>query len=168
MRELETFNVMSNAGNPTAVITRPDNATTYTALDVVGGASTSILTFDNVIMQKGEHFIIMGIWMKLSVASIPSGMDAFRLHLYNAPPTNIADNAAYNLPAADLAKYLGWIDLSKPTDLGDNLFTQNNNINFKRKLASTSDTIYGLLQTMGAYTPTNLAVKTIGLESVGV
>lgn len=165
--DMNTIKVMSNEGNPTATITRPDNATPYTALDVVGGASTSILTFSNVIPTKGTGFIIMCAWMKIAVSAIPSGMGSFRLHLYNASPTNIADNAAFNIPAADLAKYLGYIELNKPEGMGDNLFSQKENINFKRKLATASNALYGILQTVGAYTPSALVIKTVGLEPVG-
>jgi len=150
-----------------ASVTRPDNATPYTALDVVGGASSSILTFSDILPVSGAGFIMMNAWMKIAVNAVPSGMSSFRLHLYNASPTNIADNAAFNLPAGDLAKYLGYITLSTPTDLGDNIFTQLENINFKRKLAAASTTIYGMLQTVGGWTPPSLAVLTAGLETVG-
>lgn len=167
--DMNTMKVVSNEGNPTSTITRPNDTTTaYAAGDVIGGGTTSILTFSNVLPTKGAGFIIMCAWMKIVVSAVPSGMSSFRLHLYNASPTNIADNAAFNLPSADLAKYLGYITFNTPTDLGDSLFTQSENINFKRKLASTSNTLYGILQTVWGYTPTSACVKTVGLETVGV
>lgn len=169
--DMNTIKVVSNEGNPTATITRPDNATPYTALDIVGGASTSILTFSNVLPTKGTGFIIMNAWLKIAVSAIPSGMSSFRLHLYNASPTNIADNATFNLPAGDLAKYLGYLTFSissTTSDLGDNLFTQLENINWKRNLANASNILYGMLQTVVGYTPTALSVYTLGLEPVGV
>lgn len=104
--------------------------------------------------------------MRIDAAAIPAGMSTFRLHLYNAAPTAIADNAAYNLPAGDRAKYLGYISLSTPVDLGATLWAQDDNINFSGKLAATS--LYGILQTVGAYAPTAECVKTIALNVVEV
>jgi hypothetical protein len=167
MRDLGTVKVISNEGNPTAIITRPNNTTAYDAGDIIGGNSSSILTFSNVLPTKGVGFIVICAWMKIAVNAVPVGMSSFRLHIYNASPTNIADGVAFNLATADLAKYLGYITLSTPTDFGDNLFTQIENINFKRTLATTSNSIYGMLQTVGAFTPSAQAVKTIGLEVAG-
>jgi hypothetical protein len=44
----------------------------------------------------------------------------YRLHLYDAAPDAILDNAAWDLPAVgnDRSKYLGFIDIVLPADLG--------------------------------------------------
>lgn len=164
--DLKTVKVVRNEGNPTSVITRPDNTTAYDAGDVVGGTS-SILTFSSVLPTKGVGFIILSAYLKIPINAVPTGMDKFMLHLYNASPTNIADGSAFNLPAGDLAKYLGYVEFAKPIDLGDNLFSQVDNINFSRKLATDSNTLYGMLQTVGPYSPTAEVVMTVGLEAVG-
>jgi hypothetical protein len=95
-------------------------------------------------------------------------MSGFRLHLYNSAPTAILDNSAFNIPVADRSKYIGYIDFDTPSDLGDTLFTQALNVNLFATLATGSTTLYGILQTIGGYTPTSATVKTVNLTVVGV
>lgn len=168
-----TFNIAdamsAQAGkNASDTITRPDNTTPYSINDVVSTAAGEILTFANISNEAGSEVFINSVNMMLAVAAIPAGMGNFRLHLYNAAPTAIADNAAYNLPAADRAKYLGYITIPTPVDLGETLWSQYDNINKRVKLAADSTTLYGILQTTAAYTPTASTVKTISLSSLGV
>lgn len=146
-------------------ITRPANTTAYTAGDVVSTGAGEILEFAS-LGAANDIITILGARLSIAVNAVPSGCTGFRLHLYNASPTAIADNAAYNLPAGDLAKYLGYVTISTPIDLGDNIFSQDDNLNITVKLAGTS--LYGILQTIGAYTPSSGAVKTIYLNVAGV
>ena len=148
--------------------TRPNDTTAYTALDVVGENPAANLIFNNVLSNAGGTFIITGARLRIDAAAQPSGMSSFRLHLYNAAPTAIVDNAAYNLPAADRAKYLGSILLSSLGDFGDTLYYQEDNVNLELKLAADSTTLYGILQTVGAFTLTAQTVKTITLAVAGV
>ena len=172
MREVnDKLNLLvQNSGSPNASHTRPNDTTAYAALDVLGTTVTGTLTFANVLPPNvaGCGFIVTGVWMRIDVAAIPSTMGGLRLHMFNAAPADIADNAAFNVPAADRTKYLGYIDIDLPLDLGDTLYIEMNNVNFQRRLAAGSTTLYGVLQTLAAYTPTAQAVKTIGLEVVGV
>jgi hypothetical protein len=148
--------------------TRPDDATPYDAGDVVGVSPAANLTFSGISEEKGHKFIVAGYRMRIDASAIPAGMSAgFRLHLYSAAPTAIADNAAYNLPEADRAKYLGYITVIGPVKLGDTLWAQDDNINFTGKLADDSTTIYGILETLAAFTPSASIVKTIVLEIMG-
>jgi hypothetical protein len=87
-----------------------------------------------------------------------------RLHLYTSAPTAIADNAAFNLPSADRASYVGSIDIGTPADLGDTLWAQNDDV--RKQVILTGDSVYGILQTVAAYTPTANAAKTITLLAV--
>ena len=143
---------------------RPDNATPYTAGDVVGAAITnrSFAPINSSI--NAGHIVITGAWLKYKAAGIISGMTTWRLHLYNAAPTNIADNAAYNMATADESKYLGYIEFPALEDLGDNLWRHVDNLNLKRKLAAASTTIYGLLETVGGFTPAANTVVEVGIE----
>lgn len=143
-----------------ATQTRPDNATPYTALDVVGTNPATNMTFATGL-TAGAGFVVYGARLRIDVAAIPAGMASFRLHLFNAAPTAIADNVAFNLIAADRAKYLGYVEISGVLDVGDTLFAEVDNINFTGKLATAS--LFGVLQTVGAYTPTAQAVKTVTL-----
>jgi hypothetical protein len=152
----------------TATQTRPANTTAYAANDVVGTDAATNMTFADIITQPGGVFTVLSADLRVDVAAIPAGMAGFRLHLYNAAPTAITDNLAFNLIAADRAKYLGSIMLNAPVDLGDTLFSHTDGINFTAKLAAGSTTVYGVLETLTAYTPTSAAVKTVKLNAVGV
>jgi hypothetical protein len=57
--------------------------------------------------------IIQSISLVFSDSTVPSGMGAFRLHLYSASPTAIADNAAFDLASGERATYMGFIDLPR-------------------------------------------------------
>ena len=148
---------------PSDTITRPNDTTAYAVNDVVSTTAGEILEFSTGLSVGGSG-IIMGSRMKVAVSAVPAGMSAFRLHLYNAAPTAIADNAAFNLPAADLGKYLGYITISTPIDLGDNIVSQDDNINFTFDLAASDTKLYGILQTGGAFTPSASTVKTVLLN----
>jgi hypothetical protein len=149
--------------------TRPDNTTPYTALDVAGTDAATNMSFTGVGATAGGVVIITSLALRIDVAAIPAGMGTFRLHLYSSAPAAITDNLAYNLPAADRAKYLGFIETAAaPLDLGDTLFARAENFNFLAKLAEGSTTLSGILQTVAGYTPTALAVKTVTLRGFSV
>jgi hypothetical protein len=151
----------------TVTLTRPSDTTAYTALDVIGDTNGSaILTFANMSKTGGGDVIITSVELEIDVAAKPSGMDGFYLHLYNASPTAIADNAAFNFPSADRGKKLGKILIASPTDEGDTLFSDNDQINKHIKLSSTN--LYCILQTVGAYTPTSAAVKKITIHTIDI
>lgn len=149
-----------------ATSTRPNDTTAYTALDVVGTSPATNIEFANVTSVAGNFVVITGVSLRVDVASIPSGMSSLRLHLYNSAPTAIADNTAFNLPSADRSKYLGYVDIDTPLDLGDTLYIENLNINKQVKTVTTS--IFGILQTIGAYTPSSQTVNTVTLHTLGV
>lgn len=159
--------VNSNSGKSSCSTTRPDDATPYAVNDVVGTADAN-MTFADILANAGQQFIVTGVTLETDAAAIPAGMGNFKLHLYDANPTVIADNAAYNLPAGDRAKYLGCIPIAMPVDLGDTLWSQNDNLNFNGKLAAGSTSLFGILTTDNVYTPSNLAVKEITLYTLGV
>ena len=93
--------IVSAGFRTTVTVTRPSNATAYTAGDVVGDTSGSaILTFSNMGPNSG-YVLIQSAALIFSDSAVPSGMGSFRVHLYSASPTAIADNAAYDLVSAD-------------------------------------------------------------------
>lgn len=85
-------------------------ASSHAAKDVVGGAATF-----TGLGQSGKSIMICGA--TFSIATTTPVASAFRLHLFNAAPTVIADDAAFTLASGDIAKYLGWIDLGTAFDL---------------------------------------------------
>lgn len=128
-------------------ITRPANQTPYTGLDVVGGA----IEFTNM-GPSGGQIKITSADLRIDVAAVPAGMTTFRLHMYNVtPPSALADNAAWDLPAGDRASYLGFIDILTPVDVGSTLSIQTDALNRQVKLSGTS--IFAYLVTTAGYTP---------------
>ncbi len=126
------------------------------------------MTFANLVPKSADTIIITGAYMRILTASLPAGMTSFRLHIYTALPTAIVDNAAFTVADADRGNYIGYIPIGTPEDIGGNiLWSQVENINFVRKLATGSTTLYCVLQTIAGFTPTNLCVKQIGLCVVG-
>ena len=147
---------------------RPDNATGYTAGDVIGiadsgtpaNAGSAIHTLSN-IGPAGGYVLVQSARLVIGETSVPAGIGVMRLHFYNASPTAILDNAAFDLVAGDVAKYLGFVDMIAPTDFGSHIVTQVNAPGLMIKMPS-STTLYAQLQSIGAYTPT--AEATFDLE----
>lgn len=129
-------------------VTRPANATPYTANDVLGGA----LTFAGIGSTSGGEVLITSASLEIDVTAVPAGMSSFRLYLYNVtPPSALADNAAWDIPAGDRASFLGYVDLGTPVDLGSTLYVKADIINAQIKLAGSS--VFGYLVTNGGFTP---------------
>lgn len=131
-------------------VTRAANTTAYTAGDVVGG----VIEFPQ-IGNFTNHILITSVDLRINISAIPSGMGSFRLHLYNSSPTSAyVDNDAWDLPSGDRAAYIGYIDIGGPIDMGSTLFSQADGVNKHVMLGGGAPcTLYGYLQTTGAYTP---------------
>ena len=156
-----------SAGFRTAVtVTRPSNATAYTAGDVVGDTSGSaILTFSNMGPNSG-YVLIQSAALIFSDSAVPSGMANFRVHLYSASPTAIADNAAYDLVSADRSAYMGYFDFPAPVDFGSTLYTQTDYIGRMIKMATSSTTVYAQIETKGAYTPVSASTVELRISTL--
>ena len=149
-------------------LTRPSNTTAYTAGDVIGiadaetpaNAGSAIFEFTSV-GNTGELIKIAASTFQVNLSAVPASMTSFKLHLYNASPTAILDNAAFDLVSGDRTKYLGSIDLGTPADLGSTLFSQNDAVNKLVKLVTTS--FYGVIETASGYTPASGTGMTVTL-----
>ena len=163
---IQNISQVSVAHDVAVTITRPANMTAYSAGDVVGGTLAAI-SFP-AIGSSGGAIMITGAQLELDIAAIPSGMTSFRLHLYNVtPPSDLANNDAFNLPSGDRASYLGFIDLGTPEDLGATLYAEITNINKQVRLSGTG--LFGYLVTNGAFTPAaNSEAYKLTLHSVEV
>lgn len=150
--EGRSITVDGNAYNPVVSFARPGNASGYTAGDVVGGASSAIHELTNA-GPSGGAVLVQSIDMSIGVNAVPSGMAAFRVHFYNASPSGITDNAAFNLLAGERSAYCGYADLATPQDLGDTLWSQSDYIGRMIKLASGQTSVWAEIETRGAYTP---------------
>jgi hypothetical protein len=144
-------------------VTRAANQTPYTALDVVGGAIDL-----GVLGPSAKAVRITSAQLELDITAIPSGMTTFTLHLYSVtPPSAVADNGAFDLPAGDRASYLGAFSLGTPADLGSTLYCEVTDVNKQVLLAGTH--LFGYLVTTGAFTPAaNSEVYKITMHTVAV
>ena len=144
---------------------RANNATAYTANDVVLGA----VTFSNVGPSGGGEVIITSAALEIDVAAVPSGMTSFNLYLYNAtPPSAVADNGAFDIPSGDRASLVGKVSLGTPVDEGSTLKVHTDSIN-QQVTVPSGGTLYGYLVTAGAFTPAgNSEVYVVTLHSAGL
>jgi hypothetical protein len=140
-------------------VTRPSNTTAYTAGDVIGiadagtpaNAGSAILELAN-LGPAGGDVVVDKVELTIELNAVPSGMANFRAHFYNASPTAILDNAAFDLPVADDAKHLGWVDIVTPEDLGSVLKSSAIPLQSFR-LAPGQTSLWVILETRGGYTP---------------
>lgn len=126
-------------------------ATSHAAKDSVGGAAT----FTGV-GQSGTMIMICGA--TFSIDTTTPVASAFRLHLFNAAPTVIADDAAFTLASADIGKYLGWIDLGTAFDLDSTAQWMQQDGLAKPVLLTTAN-IIGYLQNLTTVTLEAVAHK---------
>ena len=122
------------------------NATPYTANDVVGG----VIHFKEI--PANLDLMLTSFDIRYYVGSIPAGMTSYRLYLYNEiPPSLLADNAAFDIPAGDRSTFIGYVDIGTPADIGSTLIATIDQIN--KHVKSGTQGIYGYLVTNGGYTP---------------
>ncbi len=154
-----TLNISLDNGTATGVTTAATSAnTTAGVLDTVAGSG--IIEFTN-IGPSGGFIRIRGTRLRIDAAAIISGFTTMRLHLFDAAPDAIADNAAWDLSSAgDRGKYKGYLDLGTAVDLGSTLYVEVNGSALDKliKLADGSTSLFGVLTTGGAFTPTALLV----------
>ena len=175
-----TVEISNDSGNPLTVdgraysssvsFNRPGNTSAYTAGDVIGvtsggAAGSAIHTFASIGPSNG-HVMIQSVEVFLDASTVPAGMGAFRLHLYNTSPSGIVDNAAFDLQTADRAKYIGYADLSTPLDFGSVLYSQSDYSGRLLQLASGSTSLFGILQTVNAYTPASGTAHEIRIKTI--
>jgi hypothetical protein len=142
--------------------TRPNNATPYGAGDVVGAAAAA-LEFP-IGREGGGDVTINSAVLRIDVSSVPAGQTSYTLHMYDVtPPSALADNAPWDLPAGDRASYLGSISLGTPADVGSSLVVSTNAIN--RVVTSLGRKIFAYLVTDAGFTPGAQAVYTITLNT---
>ena len=151
--EGSSVTVDGKAYRSTVTFNRPSNATAYTAGDVVGATGGSAIHTLTTAGPSGGYILIQSIAMVTHDTSVPAGMASFRIHFYNASPTAIADNAAFDLLTTDHGKYLGYVDLPAPQDFGSSIYTQTDYPGRLVKLAASSTSLFIEIETKGAFTP---------------
>lgn len=150
-----------------ANFTRPADTTAYASGDLVANSTTAgsvaAMQFTATRIAAGSG-MIRRLRLRKSGTSVTNA--SFRLHLFKAAPGTITngDNGAFS--TSGVADYLGALDVTMDrafTDgaTGHGLPVTGSEINFK--LAS-GQTIYGLLEARGAYTPASGETFTADLE----
>lgn len=147
-----TLNIALDNGTCTGINAAASSANTTAGAATTSTAGSAILTFSNA-GPNGDHIKITDVNLRADVAAVWASSGAFRLHLYSSSPTAIVDNAAFDLPSGDRSKYLGFVDIVAPVDVGATLYSQNKEVNKVVKLALGSTSIYGVLQTIAGFTP---------------
>lgn len=161
-----SLTVDGKAYRSTVTITRPSNTTAYTAGDVVGDTGGSAILTLSSVGPSGGFVLIQSISLVFSDSTVPSGMGAFRIHLYSATPTAIADNAAFDLVSGERANYMGYIDIPTPQDFGSTLYTQADYPGRLVKLAAASTSLFAEIETRGAYTPVSASTVTLRVNTL--
>ena len=158
--------IVSAGFRSVATITRPSNTTGYTAGDVVGDTGGSAIVSLTSAGPSGGFVLVQSVSLVFSDSAVPAGMAAFRIHLYSASPTAIADNAAFDLVSGDRDAYMGYIDLPAPLDLGSTIYTQTDYPGRLIKLAAASTTLFAEIETRGAYTPVSASTVSLRINTL--
>jgi hypothetical protein len=151
---LASLTIDGTAYAATVSFTRPANVTAYTAGDVIGtGASNDAIHTLSSIGSSGGFVLVQSIDLVLGISAVPSGMTSFRVHFYDSSPVAAADNSVFDVASGDRAKYLGYIDMPAPVDLGSTCYTFSDFPGKQFKLASASTSLFCEIQTIGGFTP---------------
>lgn len=130
---------------------------------VAGDANGAIGEFTAMGPSAGRIKIMSA---SLLIAGATAEATAWRLYLFGVtPPSALADDGAFVLPAGDLASFLGYVDLGTAVDLVDNQWVETHGINKQLKLAGTS--LFAYLVNLTTLTPAAVA-HTVTLHAVAV
>ena len=138
-----------------AEFTRPADTTAYAALDAISDSTTAPndLEFTGLAAGIGGGARITKVKVLTDQATNTS---AYRIHLFSSAPTPINDNSAQTLLYANRASWLGSITTSAAAPEGTGstaAWAVSSGLNFPFKCADGSKTIYGMLETVGGFTP---------------
>jgi hypothetical protein len=139
-----------------AEFARPANATQYTAGDVVGPVTTpAVQTF--ALASKYSSGGLEIVEARLSKSTNVTTLATFRVNIYNAAPTAIADNLAWSYLYADREKFIGYIDLDIMVSDGASAGAVGQMAATRLPLvastASGTASLYAVITAVGGYTP---------------
>lgn len=139
----------------TGTLVRPNNTTPYTAGDVWGTASDSIITLENVAPSTGAGGWIFSV---TAVKSSGSSTNAtMNFHVFNTSPSSaIADHAAFSQNFAEINSYIGCLsNISFSTENASDACARytDSTIRLAFKCANDSRNLYVCPVLTQAYTP---------------
>lgn len=146
---------------PYVSFSRPADVLLYAALDVISddAETAKVMRFD-----AGRS----GAILRATVAVEEAKTITPRLYVFNAEPTNFADNAALALTSADLHKLVAVFQFGEAFKeaVGGSALnyyiptgTLNEEVGLPVPFTSADGYLYGILQTVSGYTPGS-AIKT--------
>ena len=145
----------------TDTITFGAGAGAHNAGEVMSTDTGEILEFDTGL-ATGASGIILSSLLTLNQAPF-ANQAGYTLHLFTAAPTIIADDAAWVLVAAELATYIGSIDISVMKTGTNASYALDIGHNLDFTLASGSTKLYGQLVCKGTDTTVNTKIMTVNL-----
>lgn len=148
-------------------LTRPANTDAYVAEDAISDSTTapSPVVFSGVGRTPGGSGYITKAIMQTSQTTFTGRL---RLHLFNAAPTAINDNAAASIPDLDhRGTYLGKIDFPAGNLEGsaDSAYAEVDDIVKSFVCAAGQKDIWGLVETLDAFTPASAQTFSFVLEA---
>lgn len=147
----------------TDTITFGAGAGAHNAGEIMSTDTGEILEFDvSAWIAAGGSGIILSSLVTLDQAPF-ANQAGYTLHLFTTAPTVIADDAAWVLVAAELATYIGPIEISvlKTGTNASAVLDIGHNLDFT--LASASTKLYGQLVCKGTDTTVNTKIMTVNL-----
>ncbi len=153
--------------NSRVSVTRPSDTNVYGAGDVVGvtGGGTATITFA-LGAVSASNIMITSARLQRNATAVISGETTYQLHFFNATqPGAQIDNAVFDVASGDQAAYLGYITFPQVIDLGSTVHSNLENINKQVKLGATTS-LFGVLVTVGGYTPASAAVHVVDLSAI--
>ena len=135
----------------------------HSAGDIVSTDLGEILEFDlsSLLVPGGSGKVLSSI-VSINQDAVFASRAGYTLYLFDAPPTVQADNAVFNMAAADLDKYVGEINTGTLVDKGDRVCKLSLAHNLDFSLAAGSTKLYGKLVCLGG--ETTITGKTIKIQ----
>lgn len=139
-----------------ATFSRPADTSAYAALDTVSTSTSApvVITFSGMArINAGSGYITKARIM----TDQKTNSARYRLHLFHTAPTLTNDNVAFPLLWADRANRVGQIDFSPMTTEDATNSTCAESLNEAVRLSFTCEAantaLYGILETLDAFTP---------------
>ena len=151
-----TLPVAGNLITVTTELTRPSDATAYTAGDMLSNStSTTVpITLSSIMRVSGGSGYIVGIRVSTNLKSITPRL---RVHFFNANNATLsADNAPYKELYADGSKRLGYYDLGAMTTEADSTnsdMSRTFDQTMRIPIVAADSNLYAVLVPLDAFTP---------------
>ena len=160
------FKVAGNMSSASATLTRPSDTTAYAAKDVVTDSTSSptVLEFSDIAnVVGGSGYIVKAILL----TNQSTNTSRFRLHLYHTAPTAINDNSPFTLLWANRVNRIGYLDFVACSTEGtgsDMAQSQSDTVRLPF-ITSATKHLYGLLESLDAFTPASAQLFYIVLNA---